>query len=180
MVGGYSRSSRWGLCFTGSDSVRGLRLNRLTILAVIAGLASLVVAPLSPALTALVHGVSVIGIAALLIWGPRRHEPLVRTRWLLVGALGAVLVSELMIVVFQLIAGHAPTSPWAGDYVAFLYTPLTIAGLLLVPTPRGGNDHRMRALCDGLFAAGSLWFLVAAVASHARRGPGSDTPTGTI
>ena len=35
------------------------------------------------------------------------------------------------------------------------------------------------ALCDGLFAAGSLWFLVAAIASHARLGPDSDTPSGT-
>ncbi len=173
MVGGYPRSSRWGLWFTGSNPVRSSRLNRLTILAVIAGLASLVVAPISPALTAVVHGISLIGIGVLLIWGPRRHEPLVRTRWLLVGALGAVFVSELMIVVFQLIAGHAPSSPWAGDYVAFLYTPLTIAGLLLVPTTRGGTDHRTRALCDGLFAAGSLWFLVAAVANtHIRAGLG--------
>ena len=173
MVGEYSRSSRWGPWFIGSNPVRGSRHSRLTILAVVAGLASLAVAPLSPALTALVHGVTVIAIGALLIWGPRRHEPLGRTRRLLVAALGVVLVSELMIVAFQLIAGHAPSSPWAGDYIAFLYTPLTIAGLLLVPTPHGGAGHRTRALCDGLFAAGSLWFLVAAVATpHVRVGLG--------
>jgi diguanylate cyclase (GGDEF)-like protein len=173
MVGGYSRSSRTGLRFVGSNRVHRSRHSRLTVLAVIAGLASLVVAPLSPALTGLVHGVTVIAIAALLIWGPRRHEPLARTRGLLVAALGAVLVSELMIVGFQLIAGYAPTSPGAGDGVSFRYTPLTIAGLLLVPGSRGGTDHRTRALCDGLFAAGSLWFLVAAVANtHVRTGLG--------
>ena len=165
MVGGYSRSSRIGLRFTGSSPVRRSRHRSLSILAVIAGLASLAVAPLSPALTGLVHAVTVIAIGALLIWGPRRHEPLTRTRRLLVAALGAVLVSELMIVVFQVVAGYPPNSPWPGDYVAFLYTPLTIAGLLLVPATRGSTNHRVRALCDGLFAAGSLWFLVAAVAS---------------
>ncbi len=163
MEGGYSDRFSAG---RGSDGGTALpRSGRATwiILAVFAGVASLVVAPVSPALTGLVHGITVVAIAALLVWGPRRHEPIARTRWLLVGALAAVLVSELMLVVYPLITGSAPGSPWAGDYVAFLYTPMTIAGLLLVPAASDGAGHRVRAVCDGVFAAGSVWFLVAAL-----------------
>ena len=172
MVGGHTRPSRVDLRFVGGRSVEGSRRSGWTIPAVIAGLASLTLAPLSPALTEVTHGLTVIAIGILLIWGPRRHEPLSRTRWLLVAALGAVLLSELITIGFQLITGHTPTTPWAGDYVALLYSPLTIAGLLLVPGSRR-TDHRLRALCDGLFAAGSLWFLIAAVAdTHVRAGLG--------
>ncbi len=161
-----------GQRFVGGRSQERSRRSAWTIPAVIAGLASLALAPLSPALTEVTHGLTVIAIGILLIWGPRRHEPLLRTRWLLVAALGAVLLSELITFGFQLISAHPPATPWAGDYIVFLYTPLTIAGLLLVPGTRAGTDHRMRALCDGLFAAGSLWFLVAAANTHVTTGLG--------
>ena len=164
MVGGYPRSGELRLRLAETKSLVHPQWGRWITLGVLAGLASLALAPLSPALTGLVHGVTLIAIAGLLMWGPRRREPLARTRRLLVAALGAALLSELMLVAYELIAGSAPSSPWAADYVAFLYTPLTIAGLLLVPGSRDGAGHRVRALCDGLFAAGSVWFLVAAVA----------------
>lgn len=148
--------------------------------ALCAGAASLVIAPLTPTTTGLTHGITVIAIAALLIWGPRRREPLDHTRSLLVAALVAVLVSELMLVAYEGITGYAPASPWVGDLVSFLYTPLTIAGLLLVPVARDVAGHRVRALSDGVFAAASLWFIVAALTSRSvahgvTQGPLADT-----
>ncbi len=163
MVGGYSGRSRSGLRVIGGVSLPRSGQARWISLAILAGLASLVLAPLSPALTGLMHGITLAGIGVLLIWGPRRQEPLARTRWLLVGALAAVLVSELMLVAYQLAVGSAPGSPWAGDYIAFLYTPLTIMGLLLVPVTGDGPGQRIRAVCDGLFAAGSVWFIIASL-----------------
>jgi diguanylate cyclase len=172
MVGEYSGQSRAERRLPGVVPPRAEGAGRIAL--IVAGVASLALAPLSPAVTGIVHGVTVVAIGVLLICGPRRQEPLAWTRWLLVAALAAVLVSELMLVAYQFLAGSAPGSPWAGDYVAFLYTPLTIVGLLLVPVARDGAGNRARAICDGLFAAGSLWFLVAAlVDTHLKYGFGA-------
>ncbi len=155
-------SSRPGL----PPSARRTRAWALTVAGVVGGAGSLALALQGNDAAALVNCVTVVVIGALLAYGPRRHDPLRRTRRLLLAALGAAFTSGVMAVVYELVAGHAPAHPWAADGVALVYAPFTIAGLMLVPAGSQRTGYRVRAIADGLFAVASLWYLVAGLAGQ--------------
>jgi diguanylate cyclase (GGDEF)-like protein len=143
---------------------------------VMAGIASLIIVPVGDAPAAIVNAATVVVITALLVFGPRRRDPLASTRWFLVAALGTSFAASVMAVAYQAAAGHPPDRPWIGDVVALLYGPLTIIGLLRVPLAEHRPGFRTRALADGALAASSLWYLIAGLGlprlSHAYPGAG--------
>jgi diguanylate cyclase (GGDEF)-like protein len=115
---------------------------------------------------------TVTALALLLMSGDRRHDALRRTRLLLLCALAASFVAGLMPLIYLLQVGHAPPRPWLSDGVALTYVPFTVAGLLLIPAASARVGHRARALADGMVAAGSLWYLLAALAVGTSYGSG--------
>jgi hypothetical protein len=167
MAADVTRSSRSGLPRRGR--VVGLRIPYwagVTLAAIAAG-TSLALAPLTPLASDAINCLTLVVIAALLIYGPRRRDPLKRTLRLLIGALAAALVSGAMNVACELITGHAPHHPWIGDFVALLYVPFTIAALLHVPAASQRTGYRARALADGILASSCLWYLIAVAGNHA-------------
>ncbi len=137
------------------------------VLAVMAGGASLEIARLGADAGAAVNALTVVIVAILLAYGPRRHDPLNRTRRLLLAALGAAFAAAMMSVVYEIATGHPPGHPWVGDAVSFLYVPCTVAGLLMVPAASQRTGYRARAGADALLAMSCLWYLVAGFAgSH--------------
>lgn len=118
---------------------------------------------------AMVNIVTELALAVMLVHGERRHDALRRSRLCLLAALAAGFVSALMPVVYQALVGHPPPRPWAGDAVALSYVPLTIAGLLLIPTAARRPGHRVRALADAFVAASSLWYLLLVIGIHVHR-----------
>jgi diguanylate cyclase (GGDEF)-like protein len=110
---------------------------------------------------AVVQIATVVSVAALLAYGPRRHDMPRRTRGLLLSALGAAFAASVMWAAYQGIMGRTPPHPWLGDAVSFLYVPFTIAALMFVPPASQRTGYRARAIADGLFAMSSLWYLVA-------------------
>jgi diguanylate cyclase (GGDEF)-like protein len=115
----------------------------------------------------LVTTVTLVAVATLLVSGERRHDALRRSRFLILGALICSFTSALMLAFYELAADREPPIPWIGDAVSLSYVPLTVAGMLLIPAGSRRTGHRARALADGLLAASSLWFLLAAFS----RGP---------
>ena len=111
-------------------------------------------------------------LAVLLVRGGKWRDSLRRTRLLLLCALAAAFVSGVMPVVFQALTGHVPPKPWLSDGVALSYVPFTIAALLAIPASARRPGHRARALADGLLAASSLWYLLAAVGVPREGGAG--------
>jgi diguanylate cyclase len=155
-----TKSSRSGLPHRGR--VAGLRIPYwagATLAASVAGL-SLAVAPLSPLTSDGINCVTIAVVAVLLTYGPRRREAPTRPLRLLVAAVGAAFVSGAMNVVYELVTGRGPVHPWAGDAVALLYVPFTIAALLLMPTASQRRGYRARALADGILASSCLWYLI--------------------
>ncbi len=134
------------------------------MLGVLAGAASLALASLGANAANAVNAVTVIVVAVLLAYGPRRLDPLRRTRWLLLGALGAAFASSVMSAAYQIVNGHPAAHPWAADAVSLLYVPFTVAGLLLVPPASQRTGYRARAISDGVLAMSCLWYLVAGMA----------------
>jgi diguanylate cyclase (GGDEF)-like protein len=138
---------------------------RLRVVAIAAAaLASLVLVATGFVAMELVTTVTLITVATLLVSGDRRHDALRRSRLLILSALTCAFTSALMAGLYQLVRHHEPPLPWAGDAVSISYAPLTIAGMLLIPSASRRTGHRARALADGLLAATSLWFLLIAFA----------------
>ncbi len=127
----------------------------------LAGAASLAAVCMGDNAAAVVNAVTVVVVALLLAYGPRRHDPLRGTRLLLLGALGAAFAAAVMAFVYELATGHPAAHPWAADAVSFLYVPLTVAGLMLVPAQSQRTGYRARAMADGVLAMSCLWYLVA-------------------
>ncbi|HET9720076.1 MAG TPA: bifunctional diguanylate cyclase/phosphodiesterase [Solirubrobacteraceae bacterium] len=127
---------------------------------------SLWLAQTDPEVGDAVNALTLLAIAALLVKGPRRQDPLRITRWLLLSALGAALCSSLMLVGYGLATGHPPPRPWAGDAVDLLYVPLAVFGLILIPAAQKGAEPRGRAAADGLLAATATWYFVAGAATQ--------------
>jgi diguanylate cyclase (GGDEF)-like protein len=140
------------------------RLARAAALA--AGAASLWGILQSDLAQAAINALTVALVAGLLVFGPRRTDPLKSTRWLLLGALGVTCAASVMALGYEAVTGHQPPRPWVGDWVALLYAPLTIGALLVVPPGPRSTGYRARALADAFLALTSLWYLVAALGRH--------------
>jgi diguanylate cyclase (GGDEF)-like protein len=112
---------------------------------------------------ALTNAGTVAALALMLMAGGRRHDALRRTRVMLLCALAAAFVSGVMPLVYLAAVGHAPPRPWLSDAVALTYLPLTFIGVLQIPPATARAGHRARALADGMVAASSLWYLLAAL-----------------
>jgi EAL domain-containing protein (putative c-di-GMP-specific phosphodiesterase class I) len=161
-----TKSSRPGLPRLGR--LAGLRIPiwaGVTLVAVVAG-TSLALALLSPLASDGINCITIVVIALLLSYRPRRADPLKRALRLLTWALGAAFVASGMNVVCELVTGHPPSHPWAGDAVAFLYVPFTVAALLLVPAASQRTGYRARALADGIVASSCLWYLIVIAGNH--------------
>ena len=147
-----------------SGTARRPGLGRLVILlaAGAAAILSLVATQGPTDLRSAANIAAVVTIAVLLMRGPRRRDAMRRTRILLLCALGAPFVAGLMPIVYGLVAGHPPPSPWLSDLVAMAYVPFVMAGLLSLPAAPG-SGQKARALADGALAASSLWYLLVAI-----------------
>ncbi|MCW2571509.1 MAG: hypothetical protein JWO88_1567 [Frankiales bacterium] len=122
--------------------------------------------------TALTNTCTVTVLALLLMAGGRRHDALRRARVMFLCALAAGFVSGLMPMIYLASVGHAAPRPWLSDAVALAYVPFTVAGLLMIPQSTARVGHRARSLGDGMVAAGSLWYLLAALGAGRNVGAG--------
>jgi diguanylate cyclase (GGDEF)-like protein len=129
--------------------------------------ASLILVTAGDVAMELVSTVTLAAIAVLLLRGERRHDALRRSRIMLLASLACALSSALMTALYELMTGHEPPIPWAGDAVSLSWAPVAVAGLLLIPAGSRRTGHRARAVADGLLAASSLWFLLVAFSKGA-------------
>jgi diguanylate cyclase (GGDEF)-like protein len=172
MAGDVRKSSRPGLPRRGR--LAGLRIPYWAgaVLAAMSAGASLALALVSPLASDGTNCITLVVIALLLMYGPRRLVLPKRTLRLLIWALTAALAAAAMNVVWELVTGHPPSHPWIGDAVAFPYVPFTVAALLLVPAGSQRTGYRARALADGIVASSCLWYLIVLAGNHLAGGAG--------
>jgi hypothetical protein len=164
MAGDVTKSSRSGLPYRGRVGLRIPYWTGMT-LAAVAAAASLALAPQSPPASDGINCITLGVIALMLIYGPRRRDPLKRTVRLLIVALAAAFVSGGMNLISEIATGHPPHRPWVGDAVAFLYVPFTLGALMLVPAASQRTGYCARALADGI-----LWYLIVVAGNNVLHG----------
>ena len=121
-----------------------------------------------------VHVATVVVAAAAMVRRGRAVRGRLRSaRFLLAASLTCGAAGGLLAISWLLVTGAPPPEASLVDVVHFCYLPLVVAALLRYPVSDAKPGSALRALMDGLVAAGGLWFVAyALLLAPARVGDG--------